>query len=267
MKINMKLFVKIVDFSSNFEVTEKLLWNKKFKTDMLLNAFIDKLNTVTMEFKSDWFDIDYEESFGNCLVRVNLVFTSPSLDNRDNEVVSVTSQKILELINELSVEFEGESNRKVNKESKGFYISFTENEGSGLVDVEDIEKQLFNKKVDYKRVSTTGKISECGASGFVGTVLIFVAGAVTSGITWDVIKKYFSNYFDDESVAIDVFEDFNYNMMLNEISNRTKIGMDELILTEMYKKDNEIIIQLKSESKSILVLVDEEYNIIELSVE
>jgi len=111
--------------------------------------------------------------------------------------------------------------------------------------------------------------TEFGASGVFENFVFFILGSVASGLTWDTMKILIANNLNitKDNIKIFKFDNYNFKKMREIIADRIREDSKDIVLHEMYKQEDYILIVFKANDKEISIMCDENYNIEEIKVE
>jgi hypothetical protein len=101
---------------------------------------------------------------------------------------------------------------------------------------------------------------------------LFIGASASSGVTWDVIKGILTSRvgFDLENLRASLIDSYKFKQLRRTIADRIVEDRNDLVLTDFYKQESEIICVFKvygKIEKTITVLCNSEYQIQELKME
>lgn len=270
-KIFLKLNIQKIDFDSanydtEFEEVQYFVFYVSKNYD-----FASQIYTTILEEKGDWINLDYNESLGISYITLNLIFHSLIISDEDNELIDRIKNITENLINEVEIKLDintvdqlDESENIINK--NGLVISFDKNGLEYELLESEIEKFFSDNNIEYKQISKSGSWFDGGAGSVSEGFIYFLSGAVSSGITWDLIKCFIENKIGRSVYDIikNKLENFNFGKLKKEIQDKCKVSAQDLIVKDILKDNDEILINFESDKVEINLRTDSKYNIIEL---
>jgi len=265
-KIYFKLFAEHIEFDTNEQkkeiekLKEYTFYSKCFVLEELFSSLI--------RIKGDWLTHEIHEDKNNIYASITLLYpftNGERVKNIPTEVFEVVEDFINQKKSITSLE---ESNENDEEEVEGFLIKI---EDHCQIEELDILLELKKHSLEYEIITSTVKRTETGAGDLLSEVILFVQNTVVSGIAWDIIKSglIMMSPFSKVSKSIDErkVENVNYNRLRKDIALRISIDSKALILIDMYKENDNILLRFKGNDSVITVLCDKNYIIQELNVE
>lgn len=267
-KYYLDLIQENIDFTSkSFDRTFGKLGDYEFISDKKPSEIEKEIYNSVMQVKGDGMSLDYTESQGICYLKLSLIFTSKDSDEYDQKLIKESVDVVNDFISLNSNDSESSLTHNLIEKDTGIYISIKENGGSGLVNSNEIIELLDKAGVKSELISVNGNWYDRGASSGTESMLIFIMGAISSGITYDLIKSSLKMILQYDMAEISMFDNFRFKKMREIIIERTNVPKNEIILTEMYRSEKDIIFNFRTKQYKILVITNKDYGILELKMD
>lgn len=265
-KVIVNVRLVFIDFEAeNFEENIKEIESLEFYTKDSFEEEAETLFTYIMEKREGWTSYDLYKSQRLCIVDYDLIFTRIKLSELDRKTVSIVLNTIKQYID--SIKYDTDLNE--------FHLNSPENKEQGILlkvskpgeintNYEELETFLRKEKVDYSIVSKISSHAEIGASGGGSELILFIAGAVSSGVTWDLLKVGISQIISPyERVSLKILENHRFKRIRSIVSDRSRIDKKELILCDFLVSEDKDVIKIvfKARRKYIYICCDTDFNI------
>lgn len=268
-KIYFKLFAEHIEFDTNEQRKdiEKLKEYTFYSKSFVLEG-LEELFSSLIRIKGDWLKHEINEDKNNVYASITLLY--PFTDGeRVNDIPSEVFEVVEDFINQKkSITLPEGFNENADEEIEGFLVKI---EDHCHIEELDILLELKKHNLEYEIITSTVKRTETGAGDLLSEVIVFVQNTVVSGIAWDIIKGglIMMSPFSKASKSIDErkAENVNYKRLRKDIALRISIDSKALILIDMYKENDDILLKFKGNDSVITVLCDKNYSIQELNVE
>ncbi|MFC9707277.1 hypothetical protein ACFTRD_03875 [Paenibacillus sp. NPDC056933] len=267
---------------------EKMDWNSDdYKTEVThLKAFeiadvlvtektINDLHIEIIQAKGDWLNFNTNVVEENYYIQTNLIFHSMDLSEEDEQIINKVIGKcesFFQVLKRLDAATRPSNFELLDKilDEDGFVIKAHEGGGWGVA--EDLTQLLSSQNMSFKTIRHQKSRFDGGASGGFEEILLFIGGAASSGITWDILKGLFTNRFgiELENIKATFVDSMRFKQLRRNIADRIVEDHKDLILIDFYNQESEIICEFKIYGiieKTITVLCDSEYQIKELKLE
>ncbi|MGG4402765.1 hypothetical protein ABEW61_21755 [Paenibacillus amylolyticus] len=270
--LNLELRLEKMNWSSNYSKREITPSQKyKFENIRLTESMIDDLHTLILQIKEGWMTLKVSIVGENYYIYITLIFddTDPAneIDRTLNRVKEACESYFKDL-QELGLKTTSNNFDLLNED--GFVFKAHQIEEWGVA--EEIKQLLATQNQDFKVIQHYQSRFDGGLSGGAEDFLFFIGSSVLSGVTWDVLKGILASKFEDERTNIKSTSINNekFKELRREVAERTREDYRELVLTDFYKNENELICEFKiyePTMKTIMILCDLEYQIKELKYE
>ncbi|WP_405155848.1 hypothetical protein [Paenibacillus sp. FSL K6-0108] len=274
--LNLKLYLQKMKWSSDYSEAEPIhSKNYKSKNIRLTEKMIDDLHTQVLQTKGDWISFKINIVGENYYIYITLIFDDTDLAteierilNRVMEVCESYFRNLQESDLKLTSNDIDLLNKIMNED--GYMIKAHQVEEWGVA--EEIKQLLATQHIDFKAIQHYQSRFDGGLSGGAEDFLLFIGSSVLSGITWDVLKGILTNKLEDERTSIKAtfIDNEKFKQLRKIIAERIKEDYRELVLTDFYKNENELICEFKiyePTMRTIMILCDLEYQIKELKYE
>ncbi|MGW9529015.1 hypothetical protein ACWHAM_14955 [Paenibacillus terrae] len=274
--LNLELYLEKMDWSSDYSEREIILSQKyEFKNIRLTENMIDDLHTEVLQIKGDWMTLKANIVGENHYVYINLIFNEADPVNEIDRTLNRVTEACESFFRDLQ-----ESDLKTTSNNfdllneimneDGFMFKAHQVEEWGVA--EEIKQLLAIQNLDFKVIQHHQSRFDGGVSGGAEEFLFFIGSSVLSGITWDVLKGMLVSKFEDERINIKgtPINNEKFKELRRVIAERIREDYRELVLTDFYKNENELIYEFKiyePTMKTITILCDLEYQIKELKYE
>ncbi|MFZ5969592.1 MAG: hypothetical protein ACOYVK_20730 [Bacillota bacterium] len=276
--LSLTINVETIDFrSENFDTEVRQIKSYQFSSEMITTDFVDQLNILMIRTKGDWIKFSYDYFNQNYYVTANLIFHDKQLTIQEENLVNQVIRACEQFFAEKNLQ---QTNQEYNNFDKlcnilsreGFILSISELDGCGKLNYEELALLLRENNIPFEILNGHQSRFDGGASGGSGSLIFFILGSIASGATWDVIKLAFSKKFDFpfeelSYLRITKFENYKFNKLRNILAERIREEEQDLILREILKDDNEIILVFKTPKKTVHVRCDSNYDIKEMNVD
>lgn len=275
-KLNLELRLEKMNWSSNYSKREITPSQKyKFENIRLTESMIDDLHTLILQIKEDWMTLKVSIVGENYYIYITLIFddTDPADEiDRTLNRIKEACESYFKDSQELGLKTNSNNFDLLNEimNEDGFVFKAHQIEEWGVA--EEIKQLLATQNQDFKVIQHYQSRFDGGLSGGAEDFLFFIGSSVLSGVTWDVLKGILASKFEDERTNIKSTSINNekFKELRREVAERTREDYRELVLTDFYKNENELICKFKiyePTMKKIIILCDLKYQIKELKYE
>jgi len=267
--IHLNLYNRTVDLSNEKLLSEtKITARYKYSIDYINKQFIDDLFGIILKTKGDWVDFQYNYFNKNYYVDIYLVYQNEftARDKVTNNRVIKACEEYLEIKSASNIKMDYNNAEILSKilDDEGFIINIVEEDGSAILNYNAVNEIFKKNKIEYEILNINEYNRECGASMGAEDILYFIAASSASGITWDVIKSIYNVNIKPISDAIKlyIFDNFSFKKMRKTIAERIREEEKNIVLYKMIKDGEKNLILFRTENKSIKIVTDNHYNII-----
>ncbi|NGZ76907.1 hypothetical protein [Saccharibacillus alkalitolerans] len=274
--LNLELRIEKMNWSSNYSKREITLSQKyKFENIRLTESIIDDLHTLILQIKEDLMTLKVSIVGENYYIYITLIFDDNDPTNKIDRTlnrVKEACESYFKNLQELGLKTTSNNFDLLNEimNENGFVFKAHQIEEWGVA--EEIKQLLATQNQDFKVIQHYQSRFDGGLSGGAEDFLFFIGSSVLSGVTWDVLKGILASKFEDERTNIKStpINNEKFKKLRREVAERTREDYRELVLTDFYQNENELICEFKiyePTMKTIMILCDLEYQIKELKYE
>lgn len=271
----LKVNLETIDFESEtFDTQVKNIKKYVLSSDTLDANLLDRLHTKIIRTKGDWLRYDIDFFNGNYYVCMNLIFHSPNQTKEQYKIVEKIITECEKFFTENSFKCVNEKYNNSEKlaeivDNDGFIISIADEDGGGILDNKHIEKILRENDIDFETLRINQSRFDGGASGVTGRFIYFILSSVQSGVTYDIIKSLIISKLGIpiDYFKLSIFDNFKFKRLRKIIADRIREDVYDIVLSELYKGEEEITIVFKTQDQRITLICDKDYEIKEIRVD
>ncbi len=273
INVRIEIEIETVDWDSGtFEREQIPLKTYSFDVVNFTTQNIDDIFITIMKIKGDGVNLSYNVTADEVYASYSLIFNSKNVSESDLSLVNGILKNIEEYFLHLPEYPAVNSNYAFDEEvpEEGILI-MTPDDGVTIYDYREFSAILEEVKVRNHVISINGSHFECGAGNGAEAVMLFVWGAISSGVTWDVLKALLIAKMPDLDISnFKVIDNFKFKYLRTTVANRVCVNPKDLILVGFDKepKDNDDIMAVvfKHKKKLINIECNKDYNIIRLEM-
>ncbi|PFI17432.1 hypothetical protein [Bacillus cereus] len=271
-KVYFTLFAEHIEFDTPEQKTEReKLKEYIFISESLTSQSIDDLFIELMQIKTDWMDYKLTEDKDNMYVKITLLFPYT-----EGKKVTHISSEIFSLIenfinaNKSTAQHENRDTAEDSDEdTEGLLIKINSREG---IDPNEFLLELKKQNIDFDIITKNITRVEAGAGNTIVEFILHMKDTafdgIVSGAAWDIMKTgIFTLLVRRTDSSRSTSKNIKYKKLRKSISIRTNIKPKDLTLIDSYENDSETICEFKGNNLNITVICDENYDILEFSVE
>lgn len=263
-----------LNFTINKEILDSVDYTTKKKEKLkeyndinVLNSyeFMNDLFQVVLKKKSDWVNMEYDETSGKGNATINLtLLDGQEMDSKQlNSILATIDEKIKEYeFNSIDEDSKNDIDN-IDFEDDGIFIFFfkNDNEDTEVINFLDIENKFTKKGINFNRVSLKSKQDENGVGNTVVKLLYFLANTIASGILWDKIKEIF-----DGKIKFEGLDSTYFRKLRKDIAELTGIDEKSLVVKEFHTSGENMEFIFESNNVTINVKTNENYKVIDHEV-
>ncbi|HHB1770566.1 TPA: hypothetical protein ACOQ31_005649 [Bacillus cereus] len=272
-----KVYLKLISKHTNLKnepAEDKIIVLKEYEFfSHRTSADINDLYSSIRKIRRDWISLDVTTNSGNIYATISFLsaFEGENKTTIPAEIISIV-ENFLEHDLLLNLFYPNdnagfiEETEETEEEAEGILLQIEEH--SAINELEFI-RELKKQNIKFEVITSNFLSTDVGASSFVAGAIVYILNAAAGGIIWDIMKPGLikANPFSQKLLDERKLDNINYNKLLKDVSQRSKIKTKDLILVNMCKKDSEVMFEFKANNSIITVICNEKYIIQDFNLE
>lgn len=272
-----KVYLKLISKHTNLKnepAEDKIMVLKEYEFfSHRTSADINDLYSSIRKIRRDWISLDVTTNSGNIYATISFLsaFEGENKTTIPAEIISIV-ENFLEHDLLLNLFYPNDNagfiaeTEETEEETEGILLQIEEH--SAINELEFI-RELKKQNIKFEVITSNFLSTDVGASSFVAGAIVYILNAAAGGIIWDIMKPGLikANPFSKKTLDERKLDNINYNKLLKDVSQRSKIKTKDLILVNMCKKDSEVMFEFKANNSIITVICNEKYIIQDFNLE